>query len=67
MTTRKYNAVREQSNLGESTFNAILETLRENHPALLALTARQIAEIMALCYEQKEYGHTEAVKEFGII
>lgn len=65
MTTRKFNAIRKHSNLGDATFNAILGMLQASHKNLLdALTAKQCAELMALCYEQKELGHDEAWGEF---
>lgn len=65
MTTRKFNAIRKHSNLGGATFNAIITMLQAFHKNLLdSLAAKQCAELMALCYAQKELGHDEAWEEF---
>lgn len=66
MTTRKLNAVRKHSTLGPHTFNAVLSMLTLCYPDILILPAKQIASIMALCYEQQEYGRNKCLNELSI-
>lgn len=57
MTTKKYNMVATLSNLGPQTFAAVLGAAQAQFGAALdAMTAKQIAAVLAFGYAQHTRG-----------
>lgn len=65
MTTRKLNMIKKYTYLDGFTFDDIFAYL-EKTLNLEKYTAKQIAEIMAICKAQSEYGYNKAYKEFFV-
>lgn len=62
MTTRKYNMIRKFTYLDGRTFTDIFSYL-ENSIDTSIFTAKQIADIMEICYAQNEMGYDRCAHE----
>lgn len=65
MTTRKYNMIKRSTYLDGLTFSDIFKYL-ENTINLNSYTAKQIAEIMEICYAQNSLGYDKCAHENSI-
>lgn len=65
MTTRKYNMIQKNTYLDGHTFTAIFDYL-ESVVNLDTYTAKQIAEMMEVCYAQNEMGYDRCAHENSI-
>ena len=65
MTTRKYNMIRKNTYLDGHTFTAIFNYL-ESAVNLDTYTAKQIADMMEICYAQNEMGYDRCAHENSI-
>ena len=65
MTTRKYNMIRKNTYLDGHTFTAILDYL-ESVVNLDTYTAKQIADMMEICYAQNDMGYDRCAHENSI-
>ena len=65
MTTRKYNMIRKNTYLDGHTFTAIFNYL-ESAVNLDTYTAKQIADMMEICYEQHNRGYDQCAHENSI-
>lgn len=65
MTTRKYNMIKRSTYLDGLTFFDIFKYL-ENTINLDTYTAKQIAEIMEICYAQNSLGYDKCAHENSI-
>lgn len=65
MTTRKYNMIKKCTYFDGRTFTDIFIYL-ENILNLEKYTAKQIAEIMEICYAQSQYGYDKCAHENSI-
>ena len=62
MTTRKINMIRKATYLDGFTFDNILKYVASVIDTN-KYTAKQIAEIMEICYAQSEYGYDKCARE----
>ena len=62
MTTRKYNMIKKGTYLDGFTFTSIFEYI-EKVIDLDSYTAKQIADIMEICYAQNEIGYDRCAHE----
>lgn len=65
MTTRKYNMIKRSTYLDGLTFSDIFKYL-EKSINLDSYTAKQIAEIMEICYAQNSLGYDKCAHENSI-
>ena len=65
MTTRKFNMIRKSTYLDNYTFKSIFLYL-ESAVNLDTYTAKQIAEMMEICYAQNEMGYDRCAHENSI-
>lgn len=65
MTTRKYNMIRKNTYLDGYTFTAIFDYL-ESAVNLDTYKAKQIADMMEICYAQNEMGYDRCAHENSI-
>lgn len=65
MTTRKFNMIRKSTYLDNYTFKSIFLYL-ESAVNLDTYTAKQIAEMMEICYEQHNRGYDQCAHENSI-
>ena len=65
MTTRKYNMIKKCTYLDGRTFTEIFGYL-ENTINMDIFTAKQIADIMEICYAQSQYGYDKCAHENSI-
>ena len=65
MTTRKYNMIQKNTYLDGHTFTAIFDYL-ESVVNLDTYTAKQIAEMIEICYAQHEMGYDRCAHENSI-
>ena len=67
ISTRKYNIIKKWAGLDERTFTEIFGFLeRRIYMDMDTYTAKQIADIMQLCYEQHNRGYDQCERENGI-
>ena len=67
VSKRKYNIIKKMAGLDERTFTEIFGFLeRRIYMDMDTYTAKQIADIMQLCYEQHFDGYYQCAKENGI-
>ena len=67
ISTRKYNIIKKMACLDERTFTEIFAFLeRRIYMDMDTYTAKQIADIMQLCYEQHNRGYDQCERENGI-
>ena len=67
ISTRKYNIIKKMACLDERTFTEIFGFLeRRIYMDMDTYTAKQIADIMQLCYEQHNRGYDQCECENGI-
>lgn len=62
ITVRKFNAIKKACNLPPVTFDDVFSFI-ESNINLTKYTAKQIAEIMDLCYEQHTMGFLSGCEE----
>ena len=62
MTTRKYNMIKKSTYLDGFTFTSIFEYI-EKVIDPDSYTAKQIADIMEICYAQNEMGYDRCAHE----
>ena len=65
VSKRKYNIIKKRAGLDERTFTEIFGFI-DDRLYLDEYTAKQIAEIMQLCYEQHNKGYYQCERENGI-
>ena len=65
MTTRKFNMIRKSPYLDNYTFKSIFLYL-ESAVNLDTYTAKQIADMMEICYAQNEMGYDRCAHENSI-
>lgn len=65
MTTRKFNMIRKSTYLDNYTFKSIFLYL-ESAVNLDTYTAKQIADMMEICYAQNEMGYDRCAHENSI-
>ena len=65
MTTRKYNMIQKNTYLDGYTFTAIFDYL-DSVINLDTYKAKQIAEMMEICYEQHNRGYDQCAHENSI-
>ena len=65
MTTRKYNMIQKNTYLDGHTFTAIFNYL-DSVVNLDTYKAKQIAEMMEICYEQHNRGYDQCAHENSI-
>ena len=65
MTTRKFNMIRKSTYLDNYTFKSIFLYL-ESVVNLDTYTAKQIADMMEICYEQHNRGYDQCAHENSI-
>ena len=67
VSKRKYNIIKKRAGLDERTFTDIFGYLeRRIYMDMDTYTAKQIADIMQLCYEQHFDGYYQCAQENGI-
>ena len=67
VSKRKYNIIKKWAGLDERTFTEIFGFLeRRIYMDMDTYTAKQIADIMQLCYEQHNRGYDQCERENGI-
>ena len=67
VSKRKYNIIKKMACLDERTFTEIFGFLeRRIYMDMDTYTAKQIADIMQLCYEQHNRGYDQCERENGI-
>ena len=65
MTTRKYNMIRKYTYLDGQTFTDLFAYL-EKSIDLSIFTAKQIAMMMEICYDQHNKGYDKCAHENGL-
>ena len=67
ISKRKYNIIKKWAGLDERTFTELFAFLeRRIYMDMDTYTAKQIADIMQLCYEQHNRGYDQCERENGI-